>query len=186
MNNIYIKNLKKEVSNKVTAFLLGITLSLFVFSYSQDGSGESSSYSAESAAEANAAAAENSSATEVSEATAAAADTGDRPAGIPGNWVYRVDSGTWGPPTGSGGGGTTSEPIDPSPPYRSPGTPSCPTSGQTCNYNYIYDHSLACGVGQNTTYCTYGCNNNGGSPSNYGAFCMVPQPPSVYIFLRDY
>jgi hypothetical protein len=155
---------------KITSLMLGFLISFFVLVYAQDTTSDNTSSSSE----------------DTSEASAASVEGSVRPDGVPGNWVYRPDTQVWGPPSGSGGGGTISVPIDEVPPYVSPGTPSCPISGQTCNYDYIYDHSIVCGSGENTTYCTYGCENAGGTASNFGAYCRVPSPPSVYIFLRDY
>ncbi len=103
-----------------------------------------------------------------------------RPEGISGNFVYYQEAQAWGPP-GNPPGGTTSAPPATTAPVVG-GTPSCPTSGQTCNGDYIYDHSIACGVGGNTTYCSNGCVNNGGTATNFGAYCSVAPLPTVYLW----
>jgi hypothetical protein len=56
------------------------------------------------------------------------------------------------------------DPIEPSLTY-------CQMTGQTCNGNYIYNHSLYCGYGVNGQYCDNGCNNNGGTVTNFGPYC---------------
>ncbi len=154
----------------IASFLMGVALSTSVFIYAQETSG-STSFSGDG--------------TSSEDSASSAADDGGgggdtRPEGIPGNFVYYQEVQAWGPP-GNPPGGTTSAPPATTAPVVG-GTPSCPTSGQTCNGDYIYDHSIACGIGGNTTYCSYGCVNNGGTATNFGAYCAVPPLPSVSIW----
>lgn len=53
----------------------------------------------------------------------------------------------------------------------------CPLTGQTCNGDYIYNHYLTCGYGENAEYCPYGCIHNGGSPNSFGDYCDPTPPP---------
>ncbi len=158
----------------IASFLIGVALSTSVFVYAQETSGSTSFAGDGTSSE------DTGSTTE-----AAAADDGGgggetRPEGIPGNFVYYQEVQAWGPP-GNPPGGTTSAPPATTAPVVG-GTPSCPTSGQTCNGDYIYDHSIACGVGGNTTYCSNGCVNNGGTATNFGAYWSVAPLPTVYLW----
>lgn len=158
----------------IASFLMGVALSTSIFVYAQETS---------SSAESNASAAEDGSAFNTT--GAAAADDGGSPSptlppGYPGNFVYYQEVQAWGPP-GNPPGGTISAPPATTAPVVG-GTPSCPTSGQTCNGDYIYDHSIACGVGGNTTYCSNGCVNNGGTATNFGAYCSVAPLPTVDLW----